>query len=775
MKKLLLLALSVSSVFAANPSFNDLTNGAVSRLVVTNTTANPVENLFGNPDDTNRFPGQIHTTNQLNGWLNVRSKGVLGGTNNDFSTVQAAVWSAQSGSVLYFPPHPTGKYTFSSIVVTQSNITLDGGGNYIDSATNGVGVFLLMPHSLYISNRLTGGDFPVTWRNAGVPCPVDADYETMMYENNVSLRLTNITIRNFRSIRDGNLIRAYSVDGLSIEGNTVNAPNNGAARMFHCTGINMHDNNFTGGNTSYLVFGFKCKEASIFNNILSSTGTRTVSFKGGYHAAGYSIFEPSTNWVDGKIDIHDNLVSYAWDSMVVDWPPDSNLDVGSDCGITTGITKADWYGRLDGVKVHNNTFSYSGSYSDGKGRYFWGGYPHRNITVENNTAFNGGVFMAGIDGAKISGNFTKNTQTGPNLIFIQEDTTTTNICQNITIRDNIHRNVYPAGTGGGSDPQPYYLDGQRFVVLDNKFEIGYTNIPNVVVIGPTFDRSFVIGNRGWANSTNVILPNMVLTTFGGTNNLHGITSDNTCFDMATDAVKTTGMVMWDNGAGSGLQIRMKNGFAGIGFMATNGVDYLSQIWSQVDTNVTNFVFYHNSAPRMTIRADGSSEYYSYLNLSETIDPADLPATNHANIYLKETGSGATRAYLQNNVGTVTEFGDNVVSLVVAASDESTALTTGTAKITFRMPYGVTLTSVRASLTTAQASGSTFTVDVRENGSSILSTLVTIDNTEKTSTTAATAPVLSDTSLANDSEVRVDITQVGDGTATGLKVYLIGTR
>jgi hypothetical protein len=112
-------------------------------------------------------------------------------------------------------------------------------------------------------------------------------------------------------------------------------------------------------------------------------------------------------------------------------------------------------------------------------------------------------------------------------------------------------------------------------------------------------------------------------------------------------------------------------------------------------------------------------------------------------------------------------------LVVAASDETTSLTIGTAKITFRMPRAVTLTAVRASLTTAQTSGSIFTVNIKESGTTILSTKITIDNTEKTSTTAATPPVISDTALADDAEMTIDIDQIGDGTAKGLKVYLIG--
>ena len=116
-----------------------------------------------------------------------------------------------------------------------------------------------------------------------------------------------------------------------------------------------------------------------------------------------------------------------------------------------------------------------------------------------------------------------------------------------------------------------------------------------------------------------------------------------------------------------------------------------------------------------------------------------------------------------------------IEIQAACSDETTALTAGTNKVTFRMPCAMTVTGVRASLTTAQTSGNIFTVDINENGTSILSTKLTIDNTEKTSVTAATAPVISDSSLADDSEITVDIDQIGDGTAKGLKITLIGVR
>ena len=114
-------------------------------------------------------------------------------------------------------------------------------------------------------------------------------------------------------------------------------------------------------------------------------------------------------------------------------------------------------------------------------------------------------------------------------------------------------------------------------------------------------------------------------------------------------------------------------------------------------------------------------------------------------------------------------------LPVAVSDEVTALTVGVAKVTFRMPYAMTVSAVRASLTAAQATGASLvTVDINEGGISILSTKLSIDNTEKTSTTAAVPVVISDTVLADDAEITIDIDLIGDGTAKGLKVYLIGT-
>lgn len=115
------------------------------------------------------------------------------------------------------------------------------------------------------------------------------------------------------------------------------------------------------------------------------------------------------------------------------------------------------------------------------------------------------------------------------------------------------------------------------------------------------------------------------------------------------------------------------------------------------------------------------------------------------------------------------------AICIACSDETTAITTGTGKATFRMPFAMTLTGVRASVTTAPT-GSTIIIDINEGGTTVLSTKLSIDISEKTSTTAATAAVISDSALADDAEITIDFDQVGSTIAgAGVKVTLLGTR
>lgn len=162
-------------------------------------------------------------------------------------------------------------------------------------------------------------------------------------------------------------------------------------------------------------------------------------------------------------------------------------------------------------------------------------------------------------------------------------------------------------------------------------------------------------------------------------------------------------------------------------------------------------------------AAGTADTFPYFSASNTVSLA--PITAQALSLLDDTTAGDMRATL----------GANKVEIGIACSDETTAIETGTAKATFRMPHALTLTGVRASVNGAPT-GSTIIVNVKEGGSTIFSTKVSIDASETTSTTAATPAVISDTALADDAVITVDIDQVGSSTpGTGLKIWLIGTR
>jgi hypothetical protein len=89
----------------------------------------------------------------------------------------------------------------------------------------------------------------------------------------------------------------------------------------------------------------------------------------------------------------------------------------------------------------------------------------------------------------------------------------------------------------------------------------------------------------------------------------------------------------------------------------------------------------------------------------TAKGAALAATDLVEI-AQSAGGGlyTSRSVTGANIKTFAQTG-LPTEIQVAASDETTALTTGTAKVTFRMPYAMTVTAVRASLSTAQASGS----------------------------------------------------------------------
>jgi hypothetical protein len=291
---------------------------------------------------------------------------------------------------------------------------------------------------------------------------------------------------------------------------------------------------------------------------------------------------------------------------------------------------------------------------------------------------------------------------------------------------------FNASSGGGSPSfyiELYKYDGATFTLISS----GATN-PEAITGGTVVDLyvSALAVPSTVLLATDRLAVRIFVTPSGRTITLH--TEDNNLCQIITTF--TTGL-----NALNGLTAQVQNFATG-----TTGTDF--GISSVTDTHTFNL-------PTASASNRGALSSGDWTTFNGKFN----------------TPSGTTSQYVRGD-GSLAAL---PFELVVAASDESTALTAGNNKITFRMPRAVTLTSVRASLTTAQASGNIFTVDINEAGTSILSTKLTIDNTEKTSSTAATPPVISDTALADDAEMTIDIDQIGNGTATGLKVTLIGTH
>jgi hypothetical protein len=569
---------------------------------------------------------------------------------NDRLAIQAAIdaVAAAGGGTVYFPPS-TGYYISGTLTNSHSNVVFDFGGNLIRGNAN-TPILKLIPQSLIDAGRYAGTDFPPPWLKAGAPSPVDGDAGTMMHEVLPQNRLVNVAVLNARCATDANFVYAYSTDDVVIQNCRINAANNSCIRAYNCQRWLLSGNNkFEGGTGSYTLFFFKSRDIKFTGNIVNSTAIRCMSFKGALHKFGTSIFEDlaDSDFEDAGILIQGNTFAFTGDGIAFDWPPDSANDCGDAYSHTVGITKAQWYGRMRGIIVQGNSFTFTGTPAAGSGRYLWASYPHQNISVKNNITRDCGFFLAGVTGACIEGNQQYSTETSANAGFVQADTTTSHDASYVTIRANRFYNYHPANTGGGTDPQILYIDGWYHDITDNKFfGIGGAGMANAIVLGPIFDYSTVERNKGVADSATSIVPNPVLTVFGGTNNLHGVTSDNDFLDVSGVNTRIGGAQVFDTGAGTGFTIIRNGRYAGMAIKDVDKTTFLSQWY--YDTNTSSSVLQHRDAAALTFAGtDGNSVFKNYLTLTETSDPTNSPAADKGNIYLKDDGTG-TRAYLQTS-------------------------------------------------------------------------------------------------------------------------------
>lgn len=238
-------------------------------------------------------------------------------------------------------------------------------------------------------------------------------------------------------------------------------------------------------------------------------------------------------------------------------------------------------------------------------------------------------------------------------------------------------------------------------------------------------------------------------------------------DVANGTVTLTGS------ATNYIVMKKSDGVVSVSTATTNWNDS-ADYWRMfsVVTNTTTWTSYTDERSSATgLFGIGQVPVAGFSNPMTTV--ADIIVGGASGAAARLAKGTAYQVLRMNSGATAQEWAAQVTCIPIACGDEATAITADTAKVTFRMPFPFKLTAVRASLTTAQASGSIFTVDINEGGSSVLSTKLTIDNAEKTSTTAATPAVISDADLADDAEITIDVDQIGASGAAGLKVYLIG--
>lgn len=142
------------------------------------------------------------------------------------------------------------------------------------------------------------------------------------------------------------------------------------------------------------------------------------------------------------------------------------------------------------------------------------------------------------------------------------------------------------------------------------------------------------------------------------------------------------------------------------------------------------------------------------------------------VTLAPTGGDTNISAKLSGKGTGFFYGNREV-FIVPLSDLTTALTTGTNKGYLRLPYAVTVLGVFAYVVTAPTGGTLLTIDINDSGTTILSTKLTFDASEKSTDIAATPAVISDSAIAAYAEITFDIDAVGSTIAgAGLAVGLI---
>ncbi len=211
--------------------------------------------------------------------------------------------------------------------------------------------------------------------------------------------------------------------------------------------------------------------------------------------------------------------------------------------------------------------------------------------------------------------------------------------------------------------------------------------------------------------------------------------------------------------------------------AANTVKVMANSGSILNSKSLNFVNTAQIAVTVTDNGDGNA------NISFATGGISANAANTVKVMANSAGILAPRSLNFVNTNTsivsVVDNGDgnanisflDKVSITIPLSDLVTPLTSVANVAYVRSPRPFTLVTPRASLLTPSNTGAV-NVQVTMNGTNVFSTLLTIDNASYTSVGSNVTPVIANTTILDDANLKYSIISAG-GNAIGLIVTLTG--
>jgi hypothetical protein len=178
-----------------------------------------------------------------------------------------------------------------------------------------------------------------------------------------------------------------------------------------------------------------------------------------------------------------------------------------------------------------------------------------------------------------------------------------------------------------------------------------------------------------------------------------------------------------------------------------------------------------AANAVALSTDTTGDYVSSATSSQGLT---VTGTEGASVGLQDCA--ANQVLRRNSGDTAWECATGTDVIIWRISNDFSPLSAGTDDLAcWYTDRALTLGAVYASLNTQGTTSGTTTIDINEGGTSILGTKLTVDYGESTSATAANAATITDSSIAANAQLCVEVDAISGGaTEKGLVITLQAT-